>query len=100
MTTTAEIVTFRLKPDADAAAFVQAAQGLMPFLTGTGDMIARTLSVDEDGLWTDHITWTSRTAADAAAKAMFERPEAGPFMALIEPADMVMRHAVVHLHPD
>ncbi|MEO0402083.1 MAG: hypothetical protein AAF214_06880 [Pseudomonadota bacterium] len=100
MTTTAEIVTFRLKPDADAAAFTQAAQAMLPFLQGTGDMIARTLSCDADGLWTDHITWTSRAAADAAAKAMFKRPEAGPFMALIDPDGMEMRHATVHLSPE
>ena len=100
MTTTAEIVTFRLKPGAKTAAFAKAALDMMPFLHGTGDMIARTLSRDETGLWTDHITWTSRKAADAAAQAMFKRPEAAPFMALIDPDGMDMRHATVHLTPE
>ncbi|MFL4470868.1 hypothetical protein ACERZ8_13605 [Tateyamaria armeniaca] len=99
MTTTAEIVTFRLKAGSDPQAFAKAAQDMMPFLQGTGDMIARTLSCDEGGLWTDHITWTSRAAADAAAKEMFKRPEAAPFMALIDPEGMDMRHATVHLNP-
>ena len=100
MTQTAEIVTFRLKSDADPQAFARAAADLMPFLTSTGDMITRTLSRDDTGLWTDHITWTSRAAADAAAKAMFERPEAAPFVALIEPEGMEMRHATIHLTPE
>ncbi|WP_415402609.1 hypothetical protein [Tateyamaria sp. SN3-11] len=100
MTKTAEIVTFRLKPGTDPAAFAEAAENMMPFLHGTGDMIARTLSCDENGLWTDHITWTNRTAADTAAKAMFARPEAAPFMALIDPEGMDMRHATIHLTPE
>ena len=97
MTKTAEIVTFRLKQGTDTDAFAKAARDMMPFLNGTGDMIARTLSCDETGLWTDHLTWTSRTAADAAAKEMFQRPEAAPFMALIDPEGMNMRHATIHL---
>ncbi|MEL6452496.1 MAG: hypothetical protein AAFQ19_14665 [Pseudomonadota bacterium] len=100
MTATAEIVTFRLIPGADPQAFATAAQGMMPFLISTGHMHARTLSCDDTGLWTDHIIWTSRAAADAAARAMFQRPEAAPFMALIDQNDMHMRHASIHLAPD
>ncbi|WP_299725212.1 hypothetical protein [uncultured Tateyamaria sp.] len=100
MTKTAEIVTFRLKPGTDPAAFAKAAQAMMPFLDSTGDMIARTLSCDANGLWTDHIVWTNQAAAEAAAKAMFKRPEAEPFMALIDPEGMDMRHADIHLTPE
>ena len=99
-TTVSEIVTFRLKAHTDAEAFVAAAAALMPFLKSTGAMRSRTLSVDDAGLWTDHITWTSLAQAKRAAKGLFERPEAGPFLAMIAPAGMEMRHATVHLSFD
>lgn len=96
--TVAEIVTFRLKDGCDPQAFAKAAEGMTPFLRGTGAMISRTLSTDDDGLWTEFITWTSRDAAEAAAKAIFDRPEAGPFMAMIDQTDMSMRHAEISLY--
>ena len=95
-----EIVTFRLNDGTDPAAFVAAAQDMGPFLRNTGAMIARTLSSDDTGLWTDHITWTSLKAATSAAAQMFERPEAQPFMSMINPEGMDMRHAPVHLQQE
>ena len=95
MTTTAEIVTFRLVEGTDTAAFLAAAEDMGPFLRSTGAMIQRTLSSDDTGLWTDHITWTSLDAAKSAAAQMFERPEAQPFMAMISPEGMDMRHATI-----
>ncbi len=91
----AEIVTFRLSEGADPAAFVAAADGMSPFLHGTGAVLTRTLSTDETGVWTDHITWTSMGAAKSAAAAMMEQPEAAPFMALIDPETVEMRHATI-----
>lgn len=98
----AEVVTFRLKPGCAPADFTQAAQAMTPFLRSTGAMISRTLSADESGLWTEFITWTSMTAAKEAAAAMFARPEAAPFMAMIDQSDMSMRHAeiAVYLPPE
>lgn len=96
--TIAEIVTFRLKAGCDTAEFTKAAEAMTPFLRGTGAMISRTLSADEDGLWTEFITWTSRDAAETAAKAMFARPEAGPFMEMIDQAAISMRHAAISLY--
>ncbi|WP_415920846.1 hypothetical protein [Tateyamaria sp. SN6-1] len=96
----AEIVTFRLIDETDPAAFVAAADDMAPFLRSTGAMMRRTLSADDTGLWTDHITWTSLEAAKAAAAQMFERPEAQPFMAMINPEGMDMRHAGVQLQQE
>lgn len=97
MTTTAEIVTFRLIDGADPLAFTRAAAAMEPFLRDTGGMIRRDLSVDADGLWTDHILWTSAATAKAAAAAIMEDPAAGPFMSMIDGPSAVMRHAQVHL---
>jgi hypothetical protein len=99
-TAVAEIFTFRLSPDTDARAFTEAAAALTPFLTGTGAFLSRTLSADETGLWTDHVTWTSLAAAKRAAKLLADRPEAQPFMAMIAPEGLAMRHAVIHLSLD
>ncbi|MEO9896028.1 MAG: hypothetical protein ABJD13_06585 [Paracoccaceae bacterium] len=91
----AEIVTFRLANGADKAAFLKAAKGMEPFLASTGAMVKRNLSRDQDGVWTDHIEWTSMQAAKDAATAMMQRPEAGPFMSLIDEQSVTMRHAEI-----
>ncbi|MEQ3707814.1 hypothetical protein [Tateyamaria sp.] len=96
----AEVVTFRLIEGTDPATFVAAADDMGPFLRGTGAMVKRTLSVDDTGLWTDHITWTSLDAAKAAAAQMFEQPEAQPFMAMISPEGVDMRHAPIQLQQE
>jgi hypothetical protein len=91
----AEIVTFRLAEGADPAAFAKAADGMTPYLQGTGAVLSRTLSVDEDGIWTDHITWTSLQAATSAAEKMMQAPQAMPFMQMIAADTVQMRHAPI-----
>ena len=97
-TPVAEIVTFRLVDGTDPEVFTTSAEAILPFLRNTGAMTGRILSRDRDGLWTDHLTWTSLEAAQSAAKAMFDRPEAAPFMHMIDAATMTMRHAPIKLH--
>jgi hypothetical protein len=97
-TPVAEIVTFRLIDGANPEVFTKAAEAMLPFLRGTGAMTGRILSCDPGGLWTDHLTWTSLEAAQSAAKAMFDRPEAAPFMQVIDPDTVSMRHAPITLH--
>jgi len=99
-TPVAEIVTFRLRPDVSEVAFLEAARATDAFLTASGEMITRTLSVDADGLWTDHIVWTSMTAAKSTAAAALQDPRFGPFMAQIDPAGMTLCHAPVRLRMD
>ncbi|MEL7262342.1 MAG: hypothetical protein AAGK69_13250 [Pseudomonadota bacterium] len=100
MTLTAEIVTFRLIDGTDPATFAKAAAGMEPFLHATGGMIRRDLSVDADGLWTDHILWTSEAAAKTAAAAIMQAPAAAPFVAMIDGPTAMMRHATVHLQQE
>lgn len=94
-TTVAEIVTFRLVAGTTPDAFLTAAQAIEPMLKATGHVISRTLSCDEDNLWTDHITWTSMAAATSTANAMMADPVAAPMMQMIDPEGMQMRHAVI-----
>lgn len=96
--TIAEIVTFRLKEGTDASVFTAAADQMTAFLRSTDALVSRSLSADDAGVWTEHILWTSEAAAKHAAKAMFERPEAVPFMEMIDTTDMTMRHATIALY--
>jgi hypothetical protein len=91
----AEIVTFRLVTGSDPAEFVNAARAVEPLLQATGQVLSRTLSQGEDGIWTDHITWASMAAAAATANAMMADPVAAPMMRMIDPAHVQMRHAPV-----
>ena len=94
-TPVAEIVTFRLAEGADPAEFTSAADAITPFLRRTGAVLSRTLSVDETGLWTDHITWTSMQVAKDTAADVMALPEAGPMMSLIDAETVIMRHAPI-----
>ena len=97
MTKTAEIVTFRLAGGTDTAAFIAAAQQMTPFLQSTEACLGRTLSVDDDGLWTDHVLWDSLEAAQALAAQFMDAPETADARALIDGETIVMRHAAVHM---
>lgn len=92
----AEIVTFRLTPGTSAEAFVEAAAQVEPLLAESGAVLGRTLSQDEDGLWTDHILWTSMAAAKSTAAAVLSDPRAAPMMTMVNPEGVSMRHAVIH----
>ncbi len=93
----AEIVTFRLIDGTAVTDFTGAAKRMTRFLLGTGSVRSRTLSTDEDGTWTDHIVWTSMTAAKAAAETAMQDPNFAGFFSLIYPASVEMRHEVIHL---
>ena len=87
-----EIVTYRLKAGEDTAAHIAAARRTAQFLEETGAVLYRALTVDDDGLWTDVIRWTSRDAAKAAEAEAMTRPEFGAFFGAIDEASVSMRH--------
>ena len=90
-----EIVTFRLSDGTDRADFLEAARGTEAMLRERGALVRRFLTVDADGLWTDVIEWTSHDAALAAAEAVMSEPAFQPFMAMVDPTDVDMRHAAI-----
>jgi hypothetical protein len=90
-----EVVTFRLAATATEAAFLTAAEATAAPLRRQPGFVARSLTRGEDGTWTDLVTWTSLSAAHAAAQAMMADPAFGPFVALIDPASMQMRHDTI-----
>jgi len=99
-TEVAEFVTFRLKDGISKDAFVQAADAISLHLRESGNVISRSLSCADDGLWTDHIVWKSmKTAEDTAAKVM-QQPVFGQMADLIEPDSMNLRYASILLQMD
>ena len=63
-----EVVLFRLNTDADEAAFLKDAQATFDLLAGYDGYIERELTVTEDGLWIDIVTWESMETAHTAAE--------------------------------
>ncbi len=94
-----ELVRFRLAGGADPEAFAQSARALDGLLTSWPGFVSRTLSSGDDGLYTDHIVWRDRAAAEAAARALPAAPEAAPFMAAIDMASIEMSHSPVITGP-
>lgn len=95
-----EVVTFRLLPGADAAAFLAAARATEAPLRDQPGFLRRRLVQGADGQWTDWVEWRDRAAAGAAAEAMMADPAFGPFMALIDGASVVMRHEALTFATD
>ena len=91
----AEIVRFRLKPGSDPAQFAAAAGAIDGLLQGSGAVLARTLSEDQDGTWTDHILWTDLPSARAMAQKVMADPLAAPMMDMIAPEGLQLHHAEV-----
>jgi hypothetical protein len=90
-----EIVSFRLVAGTTDAAFLAAAKGTATALQAQPGFVRRSLTRAEDGIWTDHVLWSSQPAAMSAAEAMMAEPAFAPFMALIDGPTVQMRHEPV-----
>lgn len=90
-----EIVTFRLGAGATDRAFLDTAKATAAPLQAQPGFISRNLTRSEDGIWTDHVLWSSMAAAMAGAETMMAEPAFGPFMALIDAPSVTMRHEPV-----
>ena len=90
-----EIVTFRLVAGADTEQFLSAARGTEAMLRERGALIRRFLTMDDTGLWTDVIEWTSMGEALAAAEAVMAHPDFAPFGSMADPNTVEMRHAPI-----
>ncbi len=95
-----EIVTFRLVDGTDQKGFLKAAAGTQAALKDQGALVRRVLTVDDDGLWTDVVEWTSMDAALTAAETVTRHPDFAPFGAMIDGASVNMRHAHIRWRMD
>lgn len=90
-----ELVTFRVVDGTDTAQFLTAARRTEAMLREDGSLIRRFLTVDDTGLWTDVIEWTSMSDALAAAEAAMLHPDFAAFGAMIDAGTVEMRHAPI-----
>ena len=90
-----EIVSFRVVQGTDTADFLNAARATEAMLHDRGALVRRFLTVDDNGLWTDVIEWTSMDEALAAAEAVMQHPDFAPFGSMIDGSTVQMRHAPI-----
>ena len=97
---TIETVTFRLADGATRERFVEAARAVNDYLRTRPGFVARRLSVSEDGLWIEHIEWTSLEHAKAAAAGLGAEPGLAPFLAAIDGPSATMHHTALEIALD
>ncbi|TPO05926.1 hypothetical protein [Mesorhizobium sp. B1-1-5] len=96
MTETLEIVTFRLKPDAEAG-FVASNGVITDWLGRQPGFLSRHLGRREDGSWVDVVRWQSMEQAGAAADRIMAEIGGSEAVQAIEPASVDMNHATIAL---
>jgi hypothetical protein len=94
-TAVVEVVGFRLIAGCDPARFAKAARGTETQLRNMAGFRRRRLVQAGDGMWTDWVEWTDLDAAHAAAQSVVAAPEFAPFLAMIDPDSVTMRHDAV-----
>lgn len=94
MTNIVELVSFKLADNVQEEDFLKAVGDTTKFLQSQPGFQRRSLSVNDDGVWTDHVEWASLQEAQAAAAIFPKQEHLMPFMMSIDPASMVMAHNV------
>jgi hypothetical protein len=87
-----EIATFRLRAASERAQFLAAAGAVDSVLRQMPGFISRELLEGEGGEWLDLIHWASHEDAERSIAALSQAPEAQPFLALIDPESVRLRH--------
>lgn len=90
-----EIVEFKLNEGANKQEFKEKAQLLNDhFLKNREGFIHRHL-VEQDDTWMDIILWENQTAAQKAGKEVMKAEACAPFMSMINPETVTMKHNTV-----
>jgi hypothetical protein len=90
-----EIVTFKLADGVTEEAFLMAGEAAVTFMKNRKGFISRRLSRNNDGTYTDHVTWASLNAAKESMDASMSEASLGAFMQSIDPASMKIDHQVI-----
>jgi hypothetical protein len=90
-----ELVTFRLMPGTDRAAFVDSARRTEAAVRRQPGFLARMLTEGEEGTWTDIVTWASHADAMAAAEAVMSDPDFAAFGAMIDGPSVRISHSTL-----
>lgn len=90
-----ELVTFRLTPGSDRAAFLENARRTETVIRRQPGFLTRMLLEAEGGIWSDIVTWASHADAVAAAETVMADPDFAPFGAMIDMASVQMTHSAL-----
>jgi hypothetical protein len=90
-----ELVTFRLTPGTDRAAFLANARRTEALIRRQPGFLARMLAESPDGTWSDIVTWASHSDATAAAETILSHPDFAPFGAMIDGPSVRMTHSAL-----
>lgn len=92
---TLELVTFESVPGTSDNAIIDKALKLTPVLATMPGFIDRHFSQGQKGEWIDAVIWDNLENAQAAVKAVMEKPEAQEFFSLINQETINLRHATI-----
>ncbi|WP_325892346.1 hypothetical protein [Grimontia sp. NTOU-MAR1] len=93
-----ETVRFKLKEGTDVNAFLAAAEGTLPYISGCKGFVYRSLSFDEQSQeWTDIVYWTNLANAQAASENFMNDEGARKMVSHIDSATLVMAHQGVRM---
>jgi len=85
MTGMVEITTFKLNQGVTAKDFEQSARAMQKdFLENQNGFLKRTLTVSEDGIWTDVVFWKDQQSAEKTMKLAETTEVVLPFMEKID----------------
>ena len=87
-----EVVLFRTKNDVSHEEALKKLNSLTQILQSFSGFLERKLSVSDDGLWMDYVTWRSKEEALATAKEVMQNPNAVEVFAIIEESSLQMYH--------
>lgn len=95
-----ETVRFKLKDGADVKAFVEAAEGTIPFIKGCEGYLYRSLSLNEQTQeWTDIVYWATLADAKAASDNFMKDEGAQKMVSYIDASTLVMAHEQIKMSP-
>ena len=90
-----ELVTFRLNPGTDRAAFLENARRTEAVVRRQPGFQSRLLTEGEDGAWSEIVTWASHAEAMAAAGILRAGPEFAPLGAMIAEPTVTMSYSAL-----
>lgn len=90
-----ELVTFQAASGISDKDLIDKALKITPILATMPGFIDRYFAQGEDGKWIDVVIWDNIKNAKAAAKAVWEVPEAQAFFSLISQETINLRHATI-----
>ena len=92
MNSTIELVSFKLKVDADEKLFKEIQPQLNSWVKRQKGFYYRTLIKEENGQFSDIVHWASEDAAKAANEKFMQQDFASAMMALVDADSVKMRH--------